>query len=199
MIELKILNRSRKNNVLFVHGVFANSGFWLPYLRGFKNYRLLLLDVNYQGVRNLTQYLQLVEEIIAVKASGQVEAIIGHSLGGLLAGQLPASIRKISYKVCPVYNAVRSDRNSLVINLRQRLKQKFTAQQIRAQLAEVDCALLGLRSLNPDLSDRGLCINYLPNNDPLFNYNTSSASRIFAGDHFNVGAAMDEIGRELSK
>ena len=198
MIELTILNRSRQNDVLFIHGIFASSGFWLPYLRCFKNSRLLLLDVQYQGIKDLTRYLQILENIIVAEASGRVKAVISHSLGALLASQLPASFRNISYEVCPVYNAVRSDLDGLVSVLMQRLNQKITAERIRMQLAEIDSALLGINSVKTGLNERGLCVNYLPNNDPLFNYNKNSASRIFAGDHFNIGVAMDEIGKELS-
>lgn len=198
MIGLTILNRSRQKTVLLIHGLFTSSGYWLPYLTSLKECRLLILDIDYRAIGDIGPYLQRLEDIIAAEAGGKVDAVIAHSLGALLASRLPAPLRQASYELCPVYGATRLDPEHFVADIGQRLKAAMTDAQIRAQLAEADAALVRHSPLNPAAPATSRGTIYLPDADPYFSYDPGAASRAFSGDHFDVTAAMEAIGRELS-
>ena len=199
MIGFTILNRSRKKTVLLIHGVFTNSGYWLPYLSSLKDCRMLILDIDYRAISDIGVYLRRLEEIIVGEAGGRVDAVIAHSLGTLLASRLPTQLRQVSYELCPVYGAKRLDSNSFVDHIEKQLKFAMTCEQIRVVLAEVDDALMLHSPLNPEGPTMPRGTIYLPDADPYFSYEPGAASRIFSGDHFDVMAMMEEIGRELSR
>lgn len=198
MISLTILNRSRQKTALLIHGLFTSSGYWLPYLTSLRDYRLLILDIDYRAIDDLGPYLRRVEEIIAAEAGGRVDVVVAHSLGALLASRLPARLRQASYELCPVYGATRLHPDSFVEDIEQRLKSAMSGVQIRALLAQVDAALVRHSPLNPELAASPRGTIYLPDADPYFSYEPGAASRSFSGDHFDVTHAMEQIGRELS-
>lgn len=198
MIGFTILNRSRKKTVLLIHGVFTNSGYWLPYLSSLKDCRMLILDIDYRAISDIGVYLRRLEEIIVGEAGGRVDAVIAHSLGALLASRLPTRLRQVSYELCPVYCAKRLDPNGFVDHIEKRLKSAMTCVQIRAVLDEVDVALVRHSPLNLDVPKMSRGTICLPDADPYFSYEPGAASRIFSGDHFGVMAIMEEISRELS-
>ncbi|OWY34841.1 alpha/beta fold hydrolase [Herbaspirillum aquaticum] len=193
MIDLTILNRSRGKSVLLIHGLFTTSGYWLPYLGNLKDCRLLILDIDYRAIGEPGPYLQRVEEIIATEAQGRVDAVVAHSLGALLSSSLSDRMRRTSYEVCPVYGATRLQPERFVEEIEQRLRSTMSGEQIRALLAQVDAALARHVVCNPIQATI-----YLPETDPYFAYDPGPVGRYFKGNHFDITAAMEEIGKELS-
>ena len=47
LLKTYIFNKSKKKTIIFIHGLFGNSGFWLPFLPIFKNFKIILLDIDY--------------------------------------------------------------------------------------------------------------------------------------------------------
>lgn len=198
MISLTIFNKSQQKTVLLIHGVFASSGFWLPYLGSLKHSRLLMLDIDYCAISDIGPYMLRLEEIILREAGGHVNAVISHSLGAFLASLLPTRMREISYELCPVYGATQLHPETFANDINKRLGYKVTRDQIRSTLVDVGFALARHSPLTLEDKMRDGII-YLPDADPYFSYDPGAAGRTFIGDHFNVTAAMGEIGRELSK
>ena len=47
LLKTYIFNKSKKKTIIFIHGLFGNSGFWLPFLPIFKHFKIILLDIDY--------------------------------------------------------------------------------------------------------------------------------------------------------
>jgi pimeloyl-ACP methyl ester carboxylesterase len=194
MIRFNILNRSKPRTVLLIHGLFTSSGYWLPYLASLKECRLLILDIDYSAIGDIEPYLRRVGEIIDAEAGGQVDAVIAHSLGALIASRLPGHVRQSSFEVCPVYCATRLNSDEFVGDIESKLKFAMSGEQIRSLLAEVDGAIVRHRAGAP--APRAAI--YLPDADPYFAYHAAAASQQFHGDHFDIAEAVADIGRELA-
>ena len=49
MISFRQFNKSKNKSVLFIHGLFSSSGFWLEHLRQFRDFRIILCDIDYEN------------------------------------------------------------------------------------------------------------------------------------------------------
>lgn len=195
MIRFTIVNRSKTRTVLLIHGLFTSSGYWLPYLPILKEYRLIVLDVDYRTIRDTEPYVNRVAEIITSEAGGKVDAVISHSLGSLIANQLPENTRQSSFEVCPVYSATRLNPERFVREIERKLNFAMSSDEIKALLQDVDYAIAACRSCN---KLRRTQSTYLPSTDSYFSYYPEAASKEFHGDHFEIAEAVADIRRTLS-
>jgi pimeloyl-ACP methyl ester carboxylesterase len=193
MIKFTILNKSKLKTLLLVHGLFTSAGYWLPYLQTLKNYRLIILDIDYRTLRDIDQYVSRITGIIEEVAGGGVEAVISHSLGTLIASRLSSDLRQASFEICPVYSATRRNPDDFVGEIEHKIKFSMSIQEIRDFLADVDCVLASHST--PAQATKGRLI-YLPDMDRYFSYDTSQKFMEFRGDHFNIADAVTDIGGE---
>jgi pimeloyl-ACP methyl ester carboxylesterase len=195
MIRSTVVNKSKPRTLLLVHGLFTSAGYWLPYLQSLKEYRLLVPDIDYRGIRDADAYSERIGELIGEQAAGRVDAVIAHSLGCLLASNLPQGVRGDSFEVCPVYCAVRREQDEFVGEIERRTRSSLSRDDIRAMLAEVDVAIDSHRLRTQSLKARAI---YLPDADRYFDYHASPDARWFSGDHFRITEAMADIGSKLA-
>ena len=193
MIDAKCLNRSKSKALLLIHGLFANAGFWLPYLKSLKEFKLIILDIDYSGIDDINLYLDRLKMFLKEETGGELHAVISHSFGSLLASQLPSYD---SYEVCPVHCATRKNVNEFACDIENKIKFSMNKKDIMSFLSQVDgiIADVKLRRLNTLRS-----WSYIPDLDPYFSYQASGSFEVFSGDHFNIMTAMADIGRRLSR
>lgn len=195
MIGFRILNKSKQRTALLVHGMFTNSGYWLPYLSSLKEHRLIILNIDYRAIRDVGNYVSRAVEIIEAMAAGEVDAVIAHSAGSLISSLLPLESRRYLFEVCPVYCATRINEDKFVEEIHRKIKNSLLDDEIRSLLREVDAAIAS-HSVRTQASVRQSI--YLPDVDTYFSYHGSPASRQFRGDHFDISEAVADIGKVLS-
>lgn len=195
MIRVTLLNRSKPRTVLLVHGLFTSSGFWLPYLASLKEYRLIILDIDYSQIGQIDDYVQQVSAIIAEQADGHVAAVISHSLGSLIASLLPPACRTRSIEICPVRCATRRNLAQFVDTIAAKVPATLGREGVLHMLHEADQAIAShaLRVQAPPSTTI-----YLPDADAFFSYHPGTAFEQFSGDHFEIAAAMAELGPRIS-
>ena len=194
MIDLTILNKSKPKTLLLVHGLFTSSGYWLTYLQSLKDYRLIILDVDYRLMRDIDLYVSRIAGIVDADAGGWVDAVISHSLGTLIASRLPEGIRQASFEICPVYCGKRRNTDAFVGEIEHKIKFSMSVNEIKSLLADVDCVLASNRT--PAQAPKGRLI-YLPDMDSFFSYETGPNFTKFRGDHFNIADAVTDIVKVL--
>jgi len=198
MIRVTLLNRSKPRTVLLVHGLFTSSGFWLPYLASLKEYRLIILDIDYAQIGQpgkIDDYVQQVSAMIAEQADGHVEAVISHSLGSLIASLLAPACRTRSIEICPVRCATRRNLAQFVDTIAAKVPAALGREGVLQMLHDADQAIAShaLRVQAPPSTTI-----YLPDADPFFSYHPGTAFQQFSGDHFEIAAAMAELGPRIS-
>lgn len=194
MIGCTVFNKSKPRSLLLLHGLFANSGYWLPYLSSLKDYRLLLLDLDYGAIRALPRYVAQVAAIVEAQAGGRVDAVISHSLGCLVASHLPPQLLQASYEICPVYCATRLNPEDFAGAIGRKLKSALPGAAIHALLAEADHAIADHALPVPGPLQATI---YVPDTDPYFHYHAGPAARRFHGDHFDIGEAIAQVAAAL--
>ncbi len=190
-----MLNRSKQKTILLVHGLFASSGYWLQYLPVLKNFRLIILEIDFTHIRNFKQYVQSSIEIINSASGGTVDAVISHSLGTLLAIQLPEGSYHTSFEICPVYCAKRNNVDNFVEEIKYKLNNSKQDKEIIQLLNEVDFAISQHPQNFKSLLNRSI---YIPDEDQYFSYLPASTSKEFKGDHFEISYALEDIVKELT-
>ncbi|MYM41236.1 alpha/beta fold hydrolase [Duganella qianjiadongensis] len=192
LIRYQVMNRKAARSMVLLHGLYTSAGYWLPYLPLLSGFRLILLTIDYQAIRDLPPYIARLEQLIEQLAEGQADTVIAHSLGCLLAHQLPPERRRHSYEICPVYLARPRAISTFVAELGQRLPATPAAGDVQARLADIGAAL----ALHGNAADHG-AIRYIPDADAFFSYRDDPAQRHFHGDHFDISAALQAICAEL--
>jgi hypothetical protein len=187
-----VLNKSRNKTVVFIHGFYANAGFWLPYLPYFKDYKIVFLNINYLKLLNSKEQIALIiENINALNFNDNVVAVIGHSLGTIISNFITKHQNVIYFDICPVAYSNRTDTNGFVNDILIRVDE--TEYNIRNNLKLVD--LLINKSREYMLNDR---ILFIPDSDQYFIYQqTINREFLFKGDHFEITNAISCITNML--
>jgi len=196
VINYTVINKTKPKTAVFVHGLFANSGYWLSYLPYIRDHKLIILNISYQFFDEVSQYVDEVTEIIEQEAGGVVDVAISHSLGSVLTNQLRPGLYRKLFEICPVYCASRRNIHQFIDEIQVRIGQSLSTFQISEMLERVDLALSEHFSYKENLIGS---IKYYPNADPFFSYNLMAPSKIFNGDHFEISGAMMQIQDELCK
>ncbi len=195
MVKYLVVNKSKSKTLLFIHGLFSTSGYWLPYLKYFRNYRLLILNIDYSNM-GFDAYAGTVNDIVATVGGGKLSAVISHSLGTLLSGRLPKDIRELSFEICPVYCAQRRNTDDFVTEIERKMKGPMLREEIWQLLGDVDSALTDFDYA--EQSTLGQVI-YLPTEDRYFSYHVQTESKVFHGDHFDILEAVMDVAKVLSE
>jgi len=196
MIDFRILNRSKSKTAMFIHGLFATAGFWLPYLDRFRDFRLILLNIDYRNIGGSYLYLDEISDVISSQAGGRVDAMVSHSLGTLIASRLPHIVYRQSFEVCPVYVARRLQPEAFADLIRQKLSHSMVARDIINIFSHVDSTVYSCSFPENLLGDR---TKYIPDSDFYFTYCCDSHVETFRGDHFDIMSAIKSIERALAE
>jgi hypothetical protein len=187
-----VLNKSRNKTVVFIHGFYANAGFWLPYLPYFKDYKIVFLNINYFKLLNSKQQIALItENTNSLNFNDDVVAVISHSLGTIISNFITKHPNGIYFDICPVAYSNRTDTKGFVNDILIRVDE--TENNIRNNLRLVD--LLINKSKEYMLNDRLL---FIPDSDQYFIYQqTINREFLFKGDHFEITNAISCITNML--
>lgn len=190
MIGYTVLNKSKAQTLLLIHGLFASAGYWLPYLSGLRDHRLIIVNVDYSCVEDVNRYVTSIVQIIEIESKGVVDAVISHSLGTFLASLLPYSVRHKSFEICPVHSAKRKNTINFIGEIKRKVGSSITDIQIQEQLAMVDRAMACNKTYLDSSSNVSM---YIPDSDPYFDYWNKEPFFIFKGGHFDIENALSCI------
>jgi hypothetical protein len=192
VVDKIVLNKSKNKTIVFIHGFYANAGYWLPYLPFFKDYKIILLNLDYYFLLNSNDKISKVTETVeSLNLENDIHAIIGHSLGTIISNFINYSSIKFHFDICPVSHASRLDTNGFVNDILSRINE--SEENIKRNLNLVD--LFINESKNFMLKTSML---FIPDADQYFNYySTANAEFTFKGDHFNITNAISHIVKFL--
>lgn len=195
-IKRTIINTKSSKKALLIHGLFANGGYWLEYLTYFKDYKLIILDIDYFQFNNIQQITDAILSLIENELSGEVDIIVSHSFGTVLANEIFSSNIKYSFEICPVYSSKRKGKKQFINVISSKLKNNTTPLEIRNQLKWVD-EVLKIHRLNSHFKRNRVL--FFPENDDYFEYKNIPNFDIqyFNGDHFNIHESMQLISKTI--
>lgn len=187
------LNKSKLNSLILLHGLFANSGFWMNHLNLFKNFKLILIDINYQKLFNREIQLEsLNDQITSILIdNNDTVGVISHSYGTILSQNLKCLNNYFLYQICPINNVI--SKNHINFNNYVRKHTKFTEEEI------ITTRMMANRFIETkNVRDFSL-YNYIPIYDQYFQYPTLEKSSFFRGDHFKIEQALKLIVNSIIK
>ena len=192
-INVFTFNKSKKETIILIHGLFGNSGYWLPFLKHFNNFKILILDINYQEIFkanpdkiNFHNFFQSILE------DDKDYTLISHSIGTVLAQFFPEKKIKISYEICPIKNSVKNNKKKFVEEINS--LTNFSEEEIRNILGEATVFLSNNFSVeNKSLNKK----QYVPRIDSFFNDSFNDSVEYFEGDHFNIINSISMINNDF--
>jgi hypothetical protein len=188
------INKSKNKTIVFIHGFYANPGYWLPYLESFKNYKIVLLNIDYATLLKSNDVIDSIQKLFTDKNFGNnVTALISHSLGTVISNFLDLDTMSKRFEICPVGFSKRSDTRGFITDLKTRVNEH--EQVIETNLLLVDKLINECEGYLYKTA-----IRYIPNLDQYFIYNhILSEFTIFEGDHFEINEAIKDISRKINQ
>jgi|APSaa5957512535_1039671.scaffolds.fasta_scaffold169859_2 hypothetical protein len=185
--SITTLNRKAgPGHVVLIHGLFANSGYWLPYLRMFKNEKISLIDLDYEHLLKSGSLECVLSELREIDAN----KIIGHSFGSILASRMQ-SAGVDTHIICPVLFSSRKNEKTF----KQELKTKLEGvrfDHISEILRLSGFFLKGLDGASVLNEKIGVHLPYI---DLFFEYSIPKEAKVsyYQGDHFDIFQAISNI------
>jgi len=188
------LNKSKAKTIVFIHGFYANAGYWLPYLTSFKDYRIVLLNINYNDLLSSDNMIVAANSLLRnVNSGNRFCALISHSLGTVVSNFIDAELVNYRFEICPVGYSKRFDTVGFVSDIRSRIYQG--EKEIITSLLLVDQLISESKIYFQHNS-----VLYVPDEDRYFTYTDVPDNKIsFKGDHFDISEAMADITSRLTK
>jgi hypothetical protein len=188
-MNYRIINKKGQYNVILIHGLFATSGYWLNYLDIFKNFKLLILEIDYLNFSPFEEKIKTLENIIKNEFNNKVDFIFSHSLGTILANNISDKIFKFSFEICPIYCSTRIYNKSFANLIVEKSNSLYTVDLVENTLVQIDNQVALYKKKQKISNFR---IIFIPDNDIYFNYQYSSISSclVFKGDHFDIKNAL---------
>jgi len=193
-INIFTFNKSKKETIILIHGLFGNSGYWLPYLTYFNKFQILILDINYPKLflENLDKinFLKFFESILENEKD---YTLISHSMGTVLAQSFPEKNIKISYEICPIKNSVKNNKKKFIEEINS--LTNFSKKEIKHILEKATVFLSNNSSIeNKSLNKK----QYVPRLDSFFKDSFNNSVEYFEGDHFSIINSILMINKDLS-
>jgi len=190
MVNKFVFNRKKKNTIVLIHGLYTNSGFWLSYLKIFKNFRIIAFDINYDKLLRNDYSINILKDTFYV--DGHIVGIISHSFGTVISDLVFDQNYEIIYKICPVAFSKKLESSNFVLDIVN--KTILSVDSINNNIKLVRTYLLKVKN---SLNYCGQL--YIPNMDCYFSYEIPQKKKIqFTGDHFNIGLGLENIIDKLS-
>jgi len=193
MLEVISLSKSKPRTIILLHGLFTGPGFWLPYLKYFSNYNVILIDINYSLVNSRSEFLPDFKSKIETISQGKnVIAIISHSLGTSLSLMLKENFSKFSIDICPIYLAERQNTDKFIKFITTN-DASYNSDEVSKILGQVD-DFLHQKVFSEEAFTSKSTYLLIPDRDPFFSYKTDLRnSMTYAGDHFDINDALLKI------
>ena len=190
MFEKICLSKSKPRTIVLLHGLFTGPGFWLPYLKYFRDYNVVLIDIDYSLISDLDKFFpEFYEKIQEISETKDLVAIISHSLGTYVSLLLGEQLSKCNVHICPIYISERlhTDQFSELIATKDKM---YSPNEVLLMLDEVDAFVRKNAALVSETSYFSTR-RFVPDQDAFFTYQTISLDvSLFAGDHFNIDNAL---------
>ena len=193
-INVFTFNKTRKKTLILIHGLFGNAGFWLPFLKSFDDFKVIIFDINYPKLllENLEQ-INFISFLSLLLKDEKDIFIISHSMGTVLAKYFPIKKIKISFEICPIYMSVKKN------------KKQFTNEVNSLSSCRNDEIINILKnaslflSINYHFKKEGIQIKkYVPINDVYFDNSLIKEADYFEGDHFNIVSSIKMICEHIN-
>jgi hypothetical protein len=186
-----VINKDKVKAIVFIHGFYANAGFWLNYMDYFKEYCLIFLDIDFLNKYKYETEKTLFNEILK-KNGYEIIAIISHSLGTFFSSTFALSKNIIQYDICPIGIGRNVNESRFVnsISLKTNKSEEIILNDLKLIEYQYFKASFFENSDNKIL--------YIPDSDDYFSYDDSVFLKIhFSGDHFNINNAIIDIKIQL--
>ena len=195
LLKVYVFNKSKKKTIIFIHGLFGNSGFWLPFLPIFKKFKIIILDIDYSKLfeKDLKK-INLVAYLDSFLQKDDEYFTVAHSFGTVVSQFF--SFRKIknSYEVCPINSSVKNNNNKKFIKKINSLTN-YSVKEIHNTLEKANTFL------SNDFCKENKFLNkiqYVPKKDLFFDYSFINGVEYFEGDHFNITNSISMINKDLT-
>lgn len=182
-----IFNRGKTETIILFHGLYANAGFWLKYLKMFKDFKVIIYNINYTELasKNAAR-LSLLRSLIDHCKIDEVSALVTHSFGTIFPDKLVRILNTRIFKICPVAYSKRKNMNKFICDIHDLTKQSYEEIRVIMQMSKVVIPKFGV--------DSNLGIFYIPSNDEYFVYATEIHNSItYQGSHFEILEAIKDI------
>jgi hypothetical protein len=185
LINHIVLNKSKKKSIIFIHGLYANAGFWLPYLHYFKDYRLILLNCDYGVLINSKDdILHIQDSVKNLFVETDIIVVIAHSFGTILSGLLKINSSIKIFHICPVASSTRIRSEEFIYQIQ--LKINDTHTNIKNSLLLVDKLIVDVKDY---LNENAIML--FPDQDQYFQY--FGNEYVYVGNHFDIENALLKI------
>ena len=195
LLKVYVFNKSKKKTIIFIHGLFGNSGFWLPFLPIFKKFKIIILDIDYSKLfeKDLKK-INLVAYLDSFLQKDEEYFTVAHSFGTVVSQFF--SFRKIknSYEVCPINSSVKNNNNKKFIKKINSLTN-YSVKEIHNTLEKANTFL------SNDFCKENKFLNkkqYVPKKDLFFDYSFINSVEYFEGDHFNITNSISMINKDIT-
>jgi len=189
MVKKFIFNRKKDDTIILIHGLYTSSGFWLSFFKLFKNFRIIAFDINYDKLLKCEYTREFLKAAFVV--DGNVIGVISHSFGTVISDLVFDYENDKIHKICPVAFSKRIEPNNFVLDILN--KTSLSEESINLNKKLVNTFVSQMRDT---LNCNGQI--YIPIDDCYFSYDVPQKNKIqFAGDHFNIGIALNEIINNL--
>ncbi len=179
-----ILNKEKQKTILFIHGFYANAGFWLPYIEYFNDYKLVILNLKVNELNNIEKIIETFKN----KSVSEINYIISHSLGSIFSTKFSFSNKTTLFDICPIGHSKCIDKNNFIYKI-----STLTGIDLNKINEDFDYIENSYKKkFRSKMIDNKVLL--IPDKDEYFNYNASDLSTIFfEGNHFNVLNAIKYI------
>ena len=195
LLKTYIFNKSKKKTVIFIHGLFGNSGFWLPFLPIFKNFKIILLDIDYSKLfENDLKKNNFVTYLDSILKKDEEYVTVAHSFGTIISQFFSFRKIKTSYEICPIKSSVKNNKNKFIEEINS--LTNYTKKEIHNILEKASVFL------SNDFCEENKFLNkkkYIPKLDSFFENSLINNVEYFEGDHFNITNSLSMINKDLSR
>jgi hypothetical protein len=180
-----IYNKSKIDSIILIHGLFTNSGFWLNYFFYFKDYKIIVYNIDFYSFFDDSNSIILLDnECIQDFKNNRVVAVISHSYGSVVSDLIFSKSDALLFNICPITLGNRVNSDAFVLYLTNKLK--LSENKIHDLLRKSDSFF---SSNSSRFSFKGM--NFIPNDDNFFKYELNMVDFIeIEGDHFEIKNAI---------
>jgi hypothetical protein len=194
LVKTYIFNKSKKKTVIFIHGLFGNSGFWLPFLPIFKKFKIIILDIDYLKLfENDFKKNNFVTYLDSILKKDEEYVTVSHSFGTIISQFFYFQKIKTSYEICPIKSSVKNNKKKFIEEINS--LTNYSEKQIYNILEKANVFL------SNDFCEENKFLNkkkYIPKIDLFFNDSFKNNIEYFEGDHFNILNSISMINKDLN-
>ncbi len=187
-----IFNKSKDPSIIFIHGLFANSGFWLKYISCFRDYKLILYNIDYEKLLDdLPFFDEIRKEFHLDYKINNVVGVVSHSLGTICSDLFFSNYNINLFNICPVALGNRTGSLEFI---------NYTSYKLNLSKTIISNSLIKVDSFYSDVKDKLTLkgFNIIPDKDEYFIYDIPHTGPVvFEGNHFEISNAFDFIVSRL--